>query len=85
MAYAIASGVVASGLGYAIWYAALPQLTRVRAAIVQLTVPVIAALGGVIFIAEPLSWRLAIASGAILGGVAIALIAAERRKRIASA
>lgn len=82
--YAVASGVVASGLGYAIWYAALPQLTRVRAGIVQLTVPVIAALGGILFIAEPLSWRLAISSAAILGGVAIALVASERRKRVVS-
>jgi len=84
-AYAVMSGVVASGLGYAIWYAALPHLPRVRAAVVQLTVPVIAAVGGVILIAEPLSWRLVIASAAILGGVAIALLASERRRRAASA
>ena len=50
--YAVISGVVASGLGYAIWYTALPHLTRTRAAIVQLTVPAIAAAGGVLLIAE---------------------------------
>lgn len=80
LAYAVASGAIASGLGYAIWYAALPGLSRTRSAIVQLTVPAIAAAGGVIFIAEPLSSRLLIASAAILGGVAIALSVASRRQ-----
>jgi drug/metabolite transporter (DMT)-like permease len=80
LAYAIASGAIASGLGYAIWYAALPSLTRTRAAIVQLTVPAIAATGGVLLIGEPLTPRLVIASIAILGGVAFALISAERRR-----
>ncbi len=79
-AFAVASGVVASGMGYAIWYTVLPALSRTRAAIVQLTVPAIAAAGGVIFIAEPLSLRLLIASAAILGGVAFALATAERRR-----
>jgi drug/metabolite transporter (DMT)-like permease len=78
--YAIASGALASGLGYAVWYAALPRLSRTRAAIVQLTVPAIAAAGGVIFIAEPLSARLAISTILILGGVGFALLAAERRR-----
>lgn len=79
--YAVASGAIASGLGYAIWYAALPHLTRTRAAIVQLTVPAIAATGGVLLIGEPLTLRLVIASAGILGGVALALLAAERRKQ----
>jgi drug/metabolite transporter (DMT)-like permease len=79
-AYAIASGAIASGLGYAIWYAALPSLTRTRAAIVQLTVPAIAATGGVLLIGEPLTPRLVIASMGILGGVAFALVTAERRR-----
>jgi len=78
--YAIASGALASGIGYAIWYAVLPMLSRTRAAIVQLTVPAIAAAGGVLFIGEPLSLRLIIASVAIIGGVAFALIAAQRRR-----
>jgi len=78
--YAAASGAIASGLGYAIWYAVLPSLTRIRAAFVQLTVPAIAAAGGVLFIGEPLTLRLVVASLAILGGVALALGAAEVRK-----
>lgn len=80
LAYAIASGALASGLGYAIWYAALPHLSRSSAAFVQLTVPAIAALGGSVFIGEALSWRLVISSAGILGGVAVALYGAERRK-----
>lgn len=79
-AYASVSGVVASGIGYAIWYAVLPALNRTRAAIVQLTVPAIAGLGGVILIHESLSVRLIVASLAILGGVALALIVGERHR-----
>lgn len=79
--YAIASGALASGLGYAVWYAALPALSRTTAAIVQLTVPAIAALGGVALIGEQLTLRLVIASAGIIGGVAIALIGADRRRR----
>lgn len=80
-AYAAASGALASGLGYAVWYAVLPSLARTQAAVVQLTVPAIAAAGGVLLIAEPLTARLVIASIGILGGVALALVAAERRRR----
>ena len=78
--YAMLSGAIASGLGYAIWYAALPSLQRTTAAIVQLSVPAIAALGGVLLIGEALTPRLVIASIGILGGVAIALKGAERRR-----
>lgn len=81
--YAIASGALASGLGYAIWYTVLPALSRTRSAIVQLTVPAIAAAGGVVFIGEPVSARLLIATAAILGGVAVALAAAQRRRSAA--
>ncbi|WP_196258758.1 DMT family transporter [Pelagibacterium limicola] len=81
VAYAVASGAIASGLGYAVWYLALPSLSRVNASTVQLTVPAIAAAGGVLFIGEAITLRLAIASIGILGGVAIALWAAEHRKR----
>ncbi|MAN78426.1 MAG: EamA family transporter [Rhizobiales bacterium] len=80
-AYAIASGAFASGLGYAVWYLALPSLSRVQASTVQLTVPAIAAAGGVFIIGEPITLRLTLASIGILGGVALALLAAERRKR----
>ncbi len=72
-AYAIASGAVASGLGYAVWYRALPGLAGTQAATVQLSVPVIAAIGGLVFLSEPLSIRLAVATIATLGGVAIVL------------
>ena len=72
--WAIASGAVTSGIGYAIWYAILPSLTATTAAIVQLSVPAIAAFGGVIFLAETISLRLLMASLAILGGVAIFIL-----------
>jgi drug/metabolite transporter (DMT)-like permease len=81
IAYAVASGVIASGAGYAIWYSVLPSLSRTRAGIVQLTVPAIAAIGGVVLIAESLTLRLVIASIAILGGVAFALLAASHRRQ----
>jgi drug/metabolite transporter (DMT)-like permease len=70
---ACASGAVASGVGFAVWYAALRHLTASRAATVQLTVPVIAAVAGVLLLAEPLTWRLPLAAMAILGGIALVL------------
>lgn len=73
MLYAIASGALASGVGYAVWYSALRGLSGGQAASVQLSVPLLAALGGIAFLGEALSWRLAIASLVILGGIAIAL------------
>lgn len=72
-ALAVASGAFASGCGYVIWYAALPHLPATRAATVQLSVPAIAALGGILFMGEPLTLRLAIAAAATLGGVAVVL------------
>ena len=75
---AILSGALASGAGYVIWYAALPYLRPTSAAAVQLSVPMIAAFGGVIFMAEPLSLRLIISSIAILGGLAL-VIQANRK------
>lgn len=70
---AIASGAATSGIGYIVWYAALQGLTATRAAVIQLSVPAIAALGGVLFLLEPLSWRLALSSIAILGGIGLTL------------
>lgn len=70
---AVFSGAVASGVGYVIWYAALRGLTATRAAIVQLSVPVLAAWGGVIFLAEEVSTRLMLAGALILGGIALAV------------
>jgi drug/metabolite transporter (DMT)-like permease len=75
---AVTSGAVTSGLGYSIWYAALRVLKPTSAATVQLSVPAIAAFGGVLFLSEPLSMRLILASAATLGGVAIVL---TRRKQ----
>jgi drug/metabolite transporter (DMT)-like permease len=75
---AVLSGAVASGLGYVIWYAALAGLTATRAAIVQLSVPVLAAWGGVALLAEEITLRLILAGLFILGGIALAI--AGRRK-----
>jgi len=71
---AVASGALTSGLGYVIWYAALPGLTASRAATVQLSVPAIAAFGGAFLLSEDITARLLIASAATLGGVAIVLM-----------
>ena len=76
--YAIASGALASGLGYAIWYAALPALQATTAAVVQLCVPVITTLGGLAFLGEPITPRVMLASGAILGGIALVVLGAQR-------
>lgn len=75
---AVASGAVASGLGYAVWYAALRGLTATRAALVQLAVPPLAALGGVAVLGEEISLRLLLAAAAILGGIALAVAGGRR-------
>jgi drug/metabolite transporter (DMT)-like permease len=72
--YAVASGALASGIGYAIWYTALPALKAAKAATVQLSVPVIAAVGGIVFLGEPLTLRLVLSSMAILGGIALVIL-----------
>jgi drug/metabolite transporter (DMT)-like permease len=77
-AYALLSGALASGVGYAIWYTALPLLKSTTAATVQLSVPVIAALGGILFLGEALTLRLLAASLAILGGIALVLLTPRR-------
>jgi drug/metabolite transporter (DMT)-like permease len=71
--YAVASGALASGVGYAIWYKVLPVLKSTQAAIVQLSVPVLAACGAVVFLGESVTPRLACAALAILAGIAIAV------------
>ncbi|MDJ0938143.1 MAG: DMT family transporter [Woeseiaceae bacterium] len=78
IALAILSGAIASGLGYVVWYAALKGLAASDAATIQLSVPVIAAIGGVVLLAEPVTMRLLVATIATLGGVAIVL-----RQRVA--
>lgn len=72
--YAIASGALASAVGYAIWYTALPALKNSSAASVQLSVPVIAALGGIVFLGEALTLHPMLASVAILGGIALVIL-----------
>ncbi len=71
---AILSGAIASGIGYSVWYAVLKHHTATRAAILQLAVPAIAAIGGVIFLSEIISLRLILASGLILGGIGLAVL-----------
>ena len=80
IAYAVLSGAAASGLGYTIWYAALPGLSAVEAASVQLSVPVIAALGGAVFLAETISLRLALAAAAVLGGIGLVIASRPGRR-----
>jgi drug/metabolite transporter (DMT)-like permease len=70
---ALASGVVASGLGYSLWYLALPHLTATRAAVLQLLVPILGAASGVFFLGEALSLRLVLSGAAILGGVGLVI------------
>lgn len=77
--YAVASGAIASGIGYVIWYAALRGLTATSAATVQLSVPVIAAVGGVMLMSEDVTARLVVASVATLGGVALVLTQRNRK------
>ena len=71
--YAVVSGALASGLGYILWYLVLPKLKATNAASVQLSVPVIAALGGILFLDESLTLRFVLASIAILGGIMLIL------------
>jgi drug/metabolite transporter (DMT)-like permease len=69
--YAVISGAVTSGLGYIIWYSALPGLRAASAATVQLSVPVLAATGGILLLGEPITVRYMLASVAVLGGIAL--------------
>lgn len=73
-AYAVASGALTSGVGYAIWYLAVRSLRATTAATVQLCVPVIAAVGGTLFLGEPVTARLVLASVGILGGIALVIL-----------
>jgi len=72
--YAVISGAIASGLGYVIWYTALSGLKAASAATVQLSVPVLAATGGILLLGEPITFRYFIASIAVLGGIALVVI-----------
>ena len=81
LALAVTSGAVASSLGYVAWFAALRRLTAVRAAVVQLAVPVIAAAGGVILLSEPIPMRLVIAAILVLGGIATVIVTRSAESR----
>jgi drug/metabolite transporter (DMT)-like permease len=78
VSYAIVSGAATSGLGYVIWYQALPGLKAASAATVQLSVPVLAAAGGILFLGESITARYLLASCAVLGGIALVLIEKQR-------
>ena len=82
--YACLSGGLTSAVGYVVWYAALKDLAATPAALVQLIVPVLAALGGVVFLSEQLTVRLALSSVMIIGGVALALTGREKSARAKS-
>jgi drug/metabolite transporter (DMT)-like permease len=70
---AMLSGAVASAIGYVAWYATVCRMTASRAAIIQLAVPVLAALGGVAFLEEAVSPRLVIATITVLGRIGLAM------------
>ena len=78
-ALAVTSGALTSGIGYAIWYTALPRLKAASAATVQLSVPLIAALGGIALLGEPPTLRLLLAAAAILGGIGLVIVERQRR------
>lgn len=78
---AVASGALASGVGYALWYAALPSLSAMQAAVVQLAAPLLAALAGVVLLAEAPSLRLAVAALAIAAGVILTILRGRKTGR----
>lgn len=78
--YAVTSGALTSGMGYVIWYTVMPALKATNAAIVQLSVPVIAAAGGVVFLGESVTVRLVLASIAIIGGIALVVTQKQARQ-----
>jgi drug/metabolite transporter (DMT)-like permease len=78
--YAILSGAITSGIGYVIWYSALNGLKATSAATVQLSVPVLAATGGILLLGEPITLRYAIASITVLGGIFLVVIEKQRAR-----
>jgi drug/metabolite transporter (DMT)-like permease len=79
---AVVSGAITSGLSYSIWYAVVPALGGLRAAVVQLAVPVLAGAGATIFLGEPLTPRVAASGAAILAGIALTLRPGEPAGRL---
>jgi drug/metabolite transporter (DMT)-like permease len=84
VSYAIISGAIASGLGYVIWYRALPGLKAASAATVQLSVPVLAATGGILLLGESITLRYVLASVAVLGGIALVVVTLHSQNQTAS-
>jgi drug/metabolite transporter (DMT)-like permease len=82
--YAMTSGAIASGLGYVIWYSALPGLKAASAATVQLSVPVLAATGGILLLGESITLRYVLASVAVLGGIALVVVTLHSQNQTAS-
>ena len=82
--YAIISGAITSGLGYVIWYSALPGLTATSAASVQLSVPVLAATGGILLLSELVTLRYVLASIAVLGGIALVVVTPHSQDRMSN-
>jgi drug/metabolite transporter (DMT)-like permease len=79
---AMLSGAVTSGMGYALWYKVLPSLSMPTAAVAQLTVPVIAALGGALLLGELLSLRFVLATGLVLCGVGLTIYGQARARAL---
>ena len=84
VSYAMISGAIASGLGYVIWYSALPDLKAAIAATVQLSVPVLAATGGILLLEEPITLRYVLASVAVLGGILLVVVTPHSNDQTAS-
>jgi drug/metabolite transporter (DMT)-like permease len=84
VSYAIVSGAITSGLGYVIWYSALPGLKATSAATVQLSVPVLTATGGILLLGEPITLRYVLASIAVLGGIALVVVTPHPQDQTAS-
>jgi drug/metabolite transporter (DMT)-like permease len=82
--FGIISGAITSGLGYVIWYSVLPDLKAASAAIVQLSVPVLAATGGILLLGEPITLRYVLASVAVLGGIAFVVVTPLSKDQTAS-
>ena len=76
---AVLSGALASGVGYALWYQALRGLSAIHAATVQLSVPVLVAIGGILFLGEPVSLNFLIVGVLILGGITMTIIPAHNK------
>ena len=79
VALAALSGILMSGLGYALWYAILPRLAASTAAIAQLSVPILAAIGGIVLLGEALTARFIIAAIIVLGGIGLSVVAPRMR------